>query len=48
MMAVEAIGVEVELPREKKRTELDVGKGRKTGKACYTSGLKMLFFSLHH
>lgn len=48
MMAVVDIGLEVKLPREKKGTEPGVGKDKKTGKACYTSGLKMLFFSLYH
>lgn len=48
MIAVETIGVEVELPRKDKGAELDVGKDKKTRKAFYTSGLKILFFSCHH
>lgn len=49
MMAVEAIGVEVELPRENKGTEPDVGKYKKTGKAlkCYSSSLILESFSVH-
>lgn len=47
-MAVEAIGVEVDVPGENKEMEPGVEKDKKIGKAGYTSGLKMLFFSLHH
>lgn len=47
MKAVEEIGMEVELPRENNWTKPGVGKDKKTGKACYISGLKMVISSTH-